>query len=138
MPIGSRLTIRKATSRRTAMLRRGTEVSIARNPAGDGGKLARWVGIRRRDLTRSVLRQGPVSALLHGIVEYLEAALLIAAPFLFGFDSDAARAVSIVTGVGLIVVAATTDFPAGLSRTLPAVIHVVIDLVLVGLLIAAP
>ena len=85
-----------------------------------------------------MLRQGPVSALLHGLVEYLEAALLIAAPFLFGFDSDAARAVSIVTGVGVIVVAATTDFPAGLSRTLPAGIHVVLDLVLVGLLIAAP
>jgi hypothetical protein len=85
-----------------------------------------------------VLRQGPVSALLHGLVEYVEAALLIAAPFLFGFDSDSARAVSIVTGVGLIVVAATTDYPLGLSRTLMPGIHVVLDLALVGLLIAAP
>ncbi len=85
-----------------------------------------------------MLRQGPISALLHGLVEYVAAALLIAAPFLLGFDSDAARAVAIVTGVAVIVLAATTDFPAGLSRTLPAGIHVVLDLALVALLIAAP
>lgn len=85
-----------------------------------------------------MLRQGPISALLHGLTEYVEAALLIAAPFLFGFDSDAARAVSIVAGVGLIVVTATTDAPAGLSRTLPVGVHVVLDLAFIALLIAGP
>jgi hypothetical protein len=85
-----------------------------------------------------LLRQGPLSALLHGVVEYAAAALLIAAPFLFDFDSEAARALAIVAGVGVIVLAATTDFPAGLSRTLPVGIHVVLDLALVAVLIAAP
>jgi hypothetical protein len=85
-----------------------------------------------------VLRQGPLSAFLHGVVEYAAAALLIAAPFLFGFDSDAARALAIVAGVAVIVLAATTDYPAGLSRTLPVGIHVVLDLALVGVLIASP
>jgi hypothetical protein len=85
-----------------------------------------------------VLRQGPLSAFLHGIVEYLAAALLIAAPFVLSFDSDAPRAVAIVTGVGVIVLAATTDSPAGLSKTIPVGIHVVLDLALVALLIAAP
>ena len=41
-----------------------------------------------------MLRQGPVSAFLHGVVEYVAGALFIAAPFLFGFDSEAATAVS--------------------------------------------
>ena len=85
-----------------------------------------------------MLRQGPISALVHGLVEYAAAALLIAAPFLFGFDSEAARALAIVAGVGVIVLAATTDFAAGLSRTLPVGIHVVLDLALVAVLIAAP
>jgi hypothetical protein len=85
-----------------------------------------------------LLRQGPISAFLHGLIEYGAAALLIAAPFLLGFDSTAARALAIVTGVGVIVLAATTDSPAGLSRTLPPGIHVVLDLALVALLIAAP
>jgi uncharacterized protein YbjT (DUF2867 family) len=85
-----------------------------------------------------VLRQGPISALLHGLVEYAAAALLIAAPFLFGFDSEAAQALAIVTGVAVIVLAATTDSPAGLSRTLPVGIHVVLDLALVAVLIASP
>jgi hypothetical protein len=85
-----------------------------------------------------VLRQGPISALLHGLVEYAAAALLIAAPFLFGFDSEAAQALAIVTGVGVIVLAATTDSPAGLSRTLPIGIHVVLDLALVAVMIASP
>jgi len=85
-----------------------------------------------------LLRQGPISAFLHGLAEYLEAALLIAAPFLLGFDSDAARAVAIVLGVAVIVLTATTDAPAGLSRTVPVGLHVVFDLALAGLLIAAP
>lgn len=85
-----------------------------------------------------MLRQGPISAFLHGLAEYLEAALLIAAPFLLGFDSDAARAVAIVLGVAVIVLTATTDAPAGLSRTVPVGLHVVFDLALAGLLIAAP
>jgi hypothetical protein len=85
-----------------------------------------------------MLRQGPFSAFLHGLIEYVFAALLIAAPFLFGFDSDAATALAIVSGVAVIVLTATTDSPAGLSRTLPVGIHVVVDLALVALLIAAP
>ncbi len=85
-----------------------------------------------------VLRQGPISAFLHGILEYAGAALLIAAPFLFGFESNAATALSIVAGVVLLVISASSDTPAGLSRVLPVTIHVVLDLVVVGVLIASP
>ncbi len=85
-----------------------------------------------------MLSQGPISPRVHGLAEYLLGALFIASPFLFGFDSDAARALAIVAGVGVIVLAATTDYPAGLSRTLPVGIHVVLDLALVGVLIASP
>jgi hypothetical protein len=85
-----------------------------------------------------VLRQGPFSAFLHGAAEYLAAALFIVAPFLFGFDSNAATAVAIVVGVGILVVTASSDLPTGLARVIPVTIHAVLDVVVAGFLIAAP
>ncbi|MBA2513421.1 MAG: SPW repeat protein [Solirubrobacterales bacterium] len=85
-----------------------------------------------------MLRQGPIPVALHGIVEYLAAVLFIAAPFVFGFESDSATAVSIVVGVVVLAVAATTDGPTSLVNSLPVAVHVVLDFILAGLLIAAP
>lgn len=79
-----------------------------------------------------------MSAFVHGLVEYAVAALLIAAPFLLDFDSGAATALSIVAGVLLLVVEATSDSPAGLSKVLPGGIHVLVDLAIAGVLIASP
>ena len=85
-----------------------------------------------------MLRQGPIPVALHGIVEYLAAVLFISAPFVFGFESDSATAVSIVVGVVVLAVAATTDGPTSLVNSLPVAVHVVLDFILAGLLIAAP
>ncbi len=85
-----------------------------------------------------MLRQGPISPFIHGVVEYVAALLFIAAPFLFGFDSDAATAVSIVIGLGVLVVAASTVGPTGLAKVIPVGIHVVLDVAVVAVLIAAP
>jgi hypothetical protein len=85
-----------------------------------------------------VLRQGPIPAVVHGALEYLAAGLLIAAPFLFGFDSDAATAASIVVGVAVLVITASTESRTGLAKVIPVAIHAVLDLVLAVFLIAAP
>jgi hypothetical protein len=85
-----------------------------------------------------MLRTGPISPFVHGIVEYAAGVLFIAAPFLFGYDSSAATAVSLVFGVALIVITASSDLPTGLAKTLPVTIHAVIDLVAAIFLIAAP
>jgi hypothetical protein len=85
-----------------------------------------------------MLRQGPVSAFVHGLVEYAAGALLIAAPFLFGFEADAATAVSVVVGLVLLVVTASSDLPTGLTKVLSAPIHALVDLITAGFLIAAP
>ena len=85
-----------------------------------------------------MLRQGPVSAFVHAVLEYALAAVLLAAPFVLGFDSSAATALAVVAGVALLVVAATSDTAAGLSRVLPGGIHIVVDLVVAAVLIAAP
>ncbi len=94
---------------------------------------ARPVGI-----TPKVLREGPIPLGAHGLVEYGLGALLIVAPFLFGFDSDAAVAVGIVGGVLVIVFAAVSDTPTGLVRRVPAVVHVAVDYALAAALIAVP
>jgi hypothetical protein len=85
-----------------------------------------------------VLRQGPLSPFVHGVAEYAGAVIFIAAPFLLGFEEDAPTAISIVVGVALLVITASSDLPTGLARTLPAPIHAVIDVILAIFLIAAP
>jgi len=85
-----------------------------------------------------MLRQGPIPVFIHGVVEYAAAGLLIAAPFLFGFESQAAQALSIVLGIVLLGIAASTDSPTGLAKIIPIGIHVVGDFALAALMIASP
>ena len=85
-----------------------------------------------------MFKQGPVPAFVHGVIEYLAAALFIAAPFLFGFDDDTATAVPIVAGVVILVLTASTALPTGLIKSIPVQAHAVIDFALAGVLIAAP
>ena len=85
-----------------------------------------------------MFKQGPVPAFVHGLIEYLAGALFIAAPFLFSFDDDTATAVSIVAGVLILVVTASTALPTGLIKSIPVQAHAVIDFALAAVLIAAP
>jgi hypothetical protein len=85
-----------------------------------------------------VLRSGPLSLFLHGVLEYAAGAVLIAAPFLFELDSSAATALSIIVGVAVLALAASTDAPTGLAKVVPVEIHAVVDFALAVLLIAAP
>ncbi len=85
-----------------------------------------------------MFKQGPIPAFVHGVIEYLAAALFIAAPFLFSFADDTATAVSIVVGVLILAVTASTALPTGLIKSIPVQAHVVIDYLLAGALIASP
>jgi len=85
-----------------------------------------------------VLTQGPIPRFVHGLVEYLAGALLIAAPFLFGFESDSATALSIVVGVVVVAIAASTDGPSSLINSIPLSAHVALDYVLAAVLVAMP
>ena len=85
-----------------------------------------------------MFKKGPIPVFVHGVVEYLAAALLIAAPFLFAFDEDTATAASIVAGVVVLVLTASTDIPTGLIKSIPVPAHVMVDYLVAGLLIASP
>lgn len=85
-----------------------------------------------------MLRQGIVPPFAHGILEYGAGVLLLAAPFVFGFDSDAATAAAIVAGLGVLILAASTAGSTGLAKVVPLGAHALLDLAVVAFLIAAP
>ena len=85
-----------------------------------------------------MLRQGPIPRFAHGVIEYLAAVLFIVAPFVFGFDSSAAVAVSIIAGILVLVVAASTDGPTSLIDSIPLAVHLLLDFALAGVLVASP
>ncbi|MET0762135.1 MAG: hypothetical protein ABWZ63_07355 [Thermoleophilaceae bacterium] len=85
-----------------------------------------------------MLRDGPFPAFLHGLVEYIAGALFIALPLLLDYNSGAATAASIIIGVGIILIAATTDWGMSLVNKIPKAAHLVLDFGLAALLIASP
>lgn len=85
-----------------------------------------------------MFKQGPIPAYVHGIVEYLAAILFIAAPFIFSFEEDVATAVSVIVGVLVLIIAASTAWRTGLINSIPVQAHVMLDYVLAIFLIASP
>jgi lipopolysaccharide export LptBFGC system permease protein LptF len=85
-----------------------------------------------------VFKQGPIPAFVHGIVEYLAAILFIAAPFLLDFKKDSETALSLIVGVLVLIVAASTHWRTGLIDSIPVHAHVMLDYVLAIFLIASP
>ncbi len=86
-----------------------------------------------------MLRQGPIPLTLHAAAEPLLVALLIAAPFLFGFSGESApTAVSIIAGVALLVVAMSTRWKLSLVKVIRVEVHALLDLGLGAFLLASP
>ena len=85
-----------------------------------------------------MLRQGPIPRFLHGVIEYAAGALLIASSFLFGFEDGAATAVSIIAGVLVLVIAASTEGASSLVDSIPIAVHVLLDYALAAVLVASP
>jgi hypothetical protein len=85
-----------------------------------------------------MFKKGPVPVLVHGLLEYVAAVLLIVAPFAFDFESDTATGISVAAGVVLLVVSASTAMPTGLVKSIPVQAHVMLDYVLALFLIASP
>lgn len=85
-----------------------------------------------------MLRSGPIPLFIHGLIEYIAAFAFIVAPFVLGFESDAATYLSIAVGVVVLIIAAITEGPTSLVNQLPIMVHVLLDYALALFLIAAP
>ena len=85
-----------------------------------------------------MVKQGPVPAFVHSLIEYVAGALLIAAPLLLDYDSGAAKAVSIVLGVLVLFLVATTTSTLSLINQVPLSMHIVFDYAIAAVMIASP
>ncbi len=85
-----------------------------------------------------MLRDGPIPPIVHGAVEYAAGVFLIAAPFVLDYDSGAAVAASIVMGLAILAVTATSVLPTGLVMAITSGVHVTVDYVSVALFVALP
>ena len=76
---------------------------------------------------------------VHGVLDYLTGALLIAAPYLLGFaDGTAAQWVPMILGAGAILYSLFTNYETGLIKLLPMPVHLMLDLGSGILLAASP
>jgi hypothetical protein len=87
---------------------------------------------------RQLIRLGSIPLVVHGLLEYVLGVLCIAAPFLFSFDSNGTKALSVAIGTLILALGIVTAGPVGIVRSLPLDSHIVIDYVLAIFLIASP
>ena len=65
---------------------------------------------------------------VHGVLDYLVGALLIAAPWLFQFNDGGAETwVPVVLGASAIVYSLCTDYELGVLRLIPMSTHLMLD-----------
>ena len=77
-----------------------------------------------------------LSTRVHGVLDYLVGALLIGAPWIFGFARGGAETwVPVVLGVAALLYSLFTDYELGLVRRLDMSVHLWLD-ALSGLLLA--
>src|SRR5690242_14603939 len=85
-----------------------------------------------------MLHKGPISRLVHGVFEYAVGLVLVAGPVVMDFDDGAAKAVSVVLGVLVLTLAASTEGVTGLIDQIALQAHAVLDFVVAGVLVASP
>lgn len=75
----------------------------------------------------------------HNILDYVGGALLILAPFIFGFaDVTAARNVLMLGGLFLIAYSLITNYYYSLLKVIPLGVHMTLDVLMGALVVAAP
>ena len=85
-----------------------------------------------------MVKQGPIPDFVHSLIEYIAGVALIAAPLLLDYHSGAAKAVSIILGLLVLFLVATTTSTLSLIDLVPLSMHIVFDYVIVAVLIASP
>ena len=79
----------------------------------------------------------PVSARVHGVLDYATVAAFLNAPMVFGFHGTPAAIVYWLAGIHLLMTGCT-DFPVGFFMWIPFKIHGVIELLAGIFLLVAP
>jgi len=77
--------------------------------------------------------------MMHAVSDYLMGALLMVAPWMFGFSHDFnATSCTMAFGVGMTLYSLFTDYELSVKRVIPMTAHLTLDAAAGGLLMAAP
>jgi hypothetical protein len=81
-----------------------------------------------------------LSTTIHGVLDYILAIALLAAPVLFGFSEYGGAAVMVprVMGVAVLLMALMTRYELGVFRIIPMPVHLGADIAAGLLLVASP
>ena len=75
----------------------------------------------------------------HGIIDYATGALLLIAPYLFGFaDGGAAQWLPQILGAMIIVMSLITDYELSAAKVIPLSVHLGVDMAGGALLLISP
>lgn len=85
-----------------------------------------------------LMGRGFISPLVHGLLDYPLAAVLIAGPIVFNFHDDAATVIALVFGGGAAVLAVATAWQTGLVHVIPPLLHGYADIAVTVALIVLP
>src|SRR5919109_4078126 len=86
----------------------------------------------------TLMGRGIVPPLIHGILDYPLAALLIVAPLGLDLDDAAAKWIAVAFGIGAAVLAVGTAWKTGIVRVIPPLVHGYADITVTVALIVLP
>ena len=85
-----------------------------------------------------LMSRGVIPPVVHGVLDYPLAAVLIAGPLVLDFDDSAATVIALVFGAGAALLAVGTAWPTGIVRVIPPLLHGYADIAVTLALIVLP
>jgi hypothetical protein len=82
--------------------------------------------------------RGILPPVVHGVLDYPLAAVLIVLPLVLSFDDAAAKWIAFAFGIGAAVLAVATAWPTGIVRIIPPLLHGYTDITVTVALIVLP
>jgi len=85
-----------------------------------------------------LMGRGILPPVVHGVLDYPLAAVLLVLPLVLDFDDNAAKWIAFALGIGAAVLAVGTAWPTGIVRVIPPLVHGYVDLAVTASLIVLP
>jgi hypothetical protein len=85
-----------------------------------------------------LMARGIILPVVHGVLDYPLAAVLIVLPLVLSFDNAAAKWIAFAFGIGAAVLAVGTAWKTGVVRVIPPLLHGYVDISVTVALIVLP
>jgi hypothetical protein len=85
-----------------------------------------------------LMGRGILSPVVHGVLDYPLAGVLIVPPLVLSFDDDAAKWIAFALGIGAAVLAVGTAWPTSIVKIIPPLLHGYADITVTVALIVLP